>query len=320
MKRALRLALVTIGQAPRPDLIPDIADQLAGWAEITEHGALDGLSTAEIRAGAPASGERALHVRLGVGEHAVVAAHLVDTQLEMLIAALDRRGYDMIALVTTGVYRSFASQTPLVHGQRAVDAWIAALLHGACQVGVIYPLAQQVDQAPFGEPLAGHSTLLQDARTVSVSGQGVGIAEAAAHLRAAELIFMHSVGYTEAMAREAAASSGRAVVTARRIIAAAVLLQVGQLLDRLPPVPAETEASGPLGGLLDRLPQPDAPLTPREREVLVLALTGQVNKLIARALGISHRTVEIHRARALTKYGASSSAELIRRALIGQVA
>ena len=38
-------------------------------------------------------------------------------------------------------------------------------------------------------------------------------------------------------------------------------------------------------------------LTRREREVLRLAVDGMANKVIARRLGISHRTVEIHKAR-----------------------
>lgn len=40
-----------------------------------------------------------------------------------------------------------------------------------------------------------------------------------------------------------------------------------------------------------------ASLTEREREVMALAVDGLANKEIARRLGISHRTVEIHRAR-----------------------
>ncbi|WP_368733556.1 LuxR C-terminal-related transcriptional regulator [Acinetobacter baumannii] len=50
--------------------------------------------------------------------------------------------------------------------------------------------------------------------------------------------------------------------------------------------------------------------------MLALVLEGGANKLIARALGISHRTVEIHRARAMSKLGATSVTELIRRALM----
>jgi len=53
-------------------------------------------------------------------------------------------------------------------------------------------------------------------------------------------------------------------------------------------------------------------LTAREREILVLAAAGMPNKEIARRLGISHRTVEIHRARVMQKTGAANVIELSR--------
>lgn len=53
-----------------------------------------------------------------------------------------------------------------------------------------------------------------------------------------------------------------------------------------------------------------ATLTEREREVLKLAISGYASKEIAKSLGISHRTVEIHRAHVLQKTGASNILEL----------
>jgi FixJ family two-component response regulator len=53
-------------------------------------------------------------------------------------------------------------------------------------------------------------------------------------------------------------------------------------------------------------------LTEREREVLDLAVTGLPSKVIAQQLGISYRTVELHRSRILEKLGAGSMVELIR--------
>ena len=58
-----------------------------------------------------------------------------------------------------------------------------------------------------------------------------------------------------------------------------------------------------------------ARLSPRERQVLQGIVAGKTNKLIARDLGISHRTVEAHRARLMMKAGADSVADLIRLAL-----
>jgi two-component system, LuxR family, response regulator FixJ len=56
-------------------------------------------------------------------------------------------------------------------------------------------------------------------------------------------------------------------------------------------------------------------LSPREREVLQGLLTGLANKSIAYELGISPRTVEIHRARVMEKMGVRSLSELVRMGL-----
>jgi two-component system response regulator FixJ len=55
-----------------------------------------------------------------------------------------------------------------------------------------------------------------------------------------------------------------------------------------------------------------ASLTPREREVLDLLTSGKANKMMAQDLGLSQRTVEIHRAHVMEKMEAKSVAQLVR--------
>jgi len=57
-------------------------------------------------------------------------------------------------------------------------------------------------------------------------------------------------------------------------------------------------------------------LTPREREVFELVAVGEPNKVIARQLGISFRTVELHRAHITEKLQARSLSDLIRIGII----
>ena len=199
--------------------------------------------------------------------------------------------------------------TPLVHGQQAVDAWIAALVLGDCRLGVIYPLEAQMRQGLV------HGTLIQNARFAAATGELRRLEDAAARLASADLILMHSVGYTEAMAHQVAQATGKPVVTARRIIAGTMRLHL-QARSGGWEAPASRAGSGRT--LLAALPPPAEPLTARERDVLAHVLDGHANKAIGRLLGISHRTVEIHRARAMGKLGTTSTTELIRWALIGR--
>lgn len=78
-------------------------------------------------------------------------------------------------------------------------------------------------------------------------------------------------------------------------------------------VQAALDESERLNRRIDRMQNVNALLgclTERERQVLRLAAEGLANKVIARKLGISHRTVEIHRARIMHKTGAETLLDL----------
>lgn len=85
----------------------------------------------------------------------------------------------------------------------------------------------------------------------------------------------------------------------------------GQTLDRSDPfacavwVFEDISARRPVG----------AALTPREREIAQQLVAGATSKQIARQLGLSPRTVEAHRARLMTKFNATTAAELVARLL-----
>ena len=62
---------------------------------------------------------------------------------------------------------------------------------------------------------------------------------------------------------------------------------------------------GQIRALLDNL-------TPREQEVMARVVAGRHNREIAAELGISSRTVEVHKARMMDKLGVSNVADLVR--------
>ncbi|HEU4518525.1 MAG TPA: response regulator transcription factor [Microvirga sp.] len=72
-----------------------------------------------------------------------------------------------------------------------------------------------------------------------------------------------------------------------------------------------------LESFLDRRPGAagTSPLTPREREIVQLIAEGKSNKEVGKHLNVSIKTVETHRAAAMRKVGASSTADLVRYAV-----
>ncbi len=74
---------------------------------------------------------------------------------------------------------------------------------------------------------------------------------------------------------------------------------------------ARREAEAGSVDMLSQFPGCDL-LTPREREVLGLIAAGASNKEAGRQLGISPRTIEVHRARIMEKLGAKNAADLVR--------
>ncbi len=64
----------------------------------------------------------------------------------------------------------------------------------------------------------------------------------------------------------------------------------------------------------DRIQTRFESLTPREREVFATVVTGMLNKQIAVHLGVTEKTIKVHRARVMQKMQAESLAELVRLA------
>ena len=91
----------------------------------------------------------------------------------------------------------------------------------------------------------------------------------------------------------------------------------GRALNRAAPHEAGIWTFEDLGSRRSGSNSVGAELTPREREVAAQVMQGRTSKEIGKALQISHRTVEIHRARLMRKYAAATTAELVQKLIAG---
>lgn len=217
MSRAPRVAFVTIGQSPRVDMLPEILGAVRGEIEAVEFGVLDELGAAEVAALAPPAGEASLATRMRDGSEAVIGKRPTGERLQALFDRLDGQGFDAITLLCTGYFEHIGSRTLLIEAQRVVDAMVDAFSLGCRNLGVMLPLARQVQEFHLQDSAE------RRVRATHCSPYGGDRLEAAAdELADCDLLVMHCMGYTEAMRARVAARVQRPVLLARRIVAAAV--------------------------------------------------------------------------------------------------
>src|SRR5881409_3801807 len=116
MTNALRsvVGLVTIGQSPRSDVVPEMAALIGPGVEVREAGALDGLKRSEIEALAPTGHDEILVTRLQDGSAVFVGEEKIVGLVEQRIAALERGGATLTALLCTGAFPRLHATRPLI--------------------------------------------------------------------------------------------------------------------------------------------------------------------------------------------------------------
>ena len=140
-----RVGLITIGQAPRTDVVPDMAEILGPDVEIVEAGALDGLPRDEIAALAPRDGEDILVTRLSDGSSVFVGKRRLIPRIEARIAALEDRGVGFNVLLCTGAFPRLGARRLLLEPQELLLGVLRATTFSG-PLGVLTPSERHVPQ------------------------------------------------------------------------------------------------------------------------------------------------------------------------------
>ena len=217
MAKTSRLAFVTIGQSPRIDMVPEMLADIGGHVTAREYGALDTASEAEIVALRPEPGETSFASRLRDGREVVLSKERVEIRLASLLEEVDSQGHDAVVLLCTGTQVEPLKHTLMVEAQRIVDATVAALAVSCPRLGVMVPLARQVEEFP-----ARHVFAQMPALVAASPYAGDDMAAQAAGLADCDLIVMHCMGYTEAMRAQVQGAVRAPVLLSRRIVSGAV--------------------------------------------------------------------------------------------------
>lgn len=209
------LGLVTIGQAPRVDLIADVADELANVTYV-EHGALDLLETQDIARLAPRPGERPLVSRLRDGTGVRIGATDIADHVDDAIRRCVDDSCGLILVLCTGRVEHGTADVPVIHAEELAHATMSRWV-GGDTLGVLCPVPEQLPDLRdrwfqrLGRPVLAAAADPYSASVNEITTAGLALADAGA-----DLIFLDCIGYTKEH-QGALAAAGAPAYLARRL-------------------------------------------------------------------------------------------------------
>ena len=213
-----KIGMITVGQSPRDDIAPAMSRILGPRIEIIQKGALDGLSDTEIKSLAPEAAEVGLCTRLADGRQVVVVKEKILALVQARIDDLNQAAVDLIVLLCTGHFPRFESQCLIVEAQKIVDKCLEALVDERYTLGIVVPLAEQMDQA---QQSLSHLTPKIDVAVASPYGPLEAVHEAAAELyqNRVDLVVLHCMGFSGEHRQVMRAVTQKPVLVANSIVA-----------------------------------------------------------------------------------------------------
>ncbi|MGB9813612.1 MAG: AroM family protein [Thermovenabulum sp.] len=215
-----KMGIVTIGQAPRTDLVPEIKTILGENIEIIEKGALDGLTLKEVEALYPAKDDEVLVTRMADGTEVKVAERLVFPLLKKQIHNLEQEGIKVIFLACTGEFPQFESESLVIRPQRVLHHVVSSIAKDLT-LGVIVPDERQINSAKERWASAAAKVVVESG---SPYGKIEKIENAARNLASSfvDIVVMDCMGYTLSMKNIVMSIVDKPVILARSIVAKVV--------------------------------------------------------------------------------------------------
>ncbi|MEM4721450.1 MAG: AroM family protein [Candidatus Methanomethylicaceae archaeon] len=213
-----KIGMITIGQSPRVDILPEMKRVLGPQIEVIEAGALDGLTMEEVKKFAPRRGDYILCTRMADGREVTVARRWVIPRIQRCIKDLSKKGAEVLLFLCTGRFPEFPSKKLFIESQRIVDQCLSALQGRYNRMGILVPLANQMEQVRKNYGEKEGKILFQAA---SPYGPEEELEKAIEKFRKANLqmIVMHCMGYTLSMKKKMMEGTGRPVLLARTLVA-----------------------------------------------------------------------------------------------------
>jgi protein AroM len=211
-----RIGLITLGQSPRTDILPDMMMILGHEFQVLEAGALDDYTSQEIEGLGVGEGDEVLVTRMRDGREVKVTKGFIVPLIQRRITELEEE-VDVILLLCTGRFPEFKSRALIVMPSEIVRGTVNAALRRG-RLGIVYPAREQISHAQREWGREGLEIYADAASPYGPEEEIIALADRLAE-RNLDLILLNCMGFgykAKLLIRE---RTGRPVIQANALVA-----------------------------------------------------------------------------------------------------
>ncbi len=211
-----RIGLLTLGQSPRTDILPDMMMILGQEFEVLEAGALDDYTSRDVEGLPIREGEEILVTRMRDGREVKVTKSFIVPLIQKRISELEKE-VEIILLLCTGRFPEFKSKALIVTPSEIVKGAVNAAIRRG-RLGVVYPAKEQTAHAYREWGREGLEVHADAASPYGSEGEIAALAERLAE-KNLDLILLNCMGFgykAKLLIRE---RTGRPVIQANTLVA-----------------------------------------------------------------------------------------------------
>lgn len=205
-----KIGMVTIGQSPRIDVIPEMKKVLGPDFQVLECGALDELSLEQVKKLTPRFNSFVLVSRMRDGTEVMLDKNLLIDRIQVCIDKLNMMDVDLIVILCTGDFPEFSSKKGIIRPSRIIYNLVTAIMsHG--RLGVLVPSSDQIQEMKERWMKTGLEVFVESASPYGNVDKIWGSAKKLM-LHDVDLIVMDCIGYSERMVQKVRKLTDRPVI------------------------------------------------------------------------------------------------------------
>lgn len=214
-----KIGILTIGQSPRVDVIPDIVNVLGNEIEIIEHGILDNFTEEEaISTFYPEKNDTVLVSRLRTGREIKMAEDKVYTLVQEYISLMESENIHKVLLLCTGKFPDFKFNGILIKPFDIVHSVVKSLANDR-KIGLIVPNEDQICSSTESWSETGVDVLAKSASPYDEDT--LKLMKVSERFKDEDIPFivLDCMGYSVKMKKIVQERSGKPVILSRTIVA-----------------------------------------------------------------------------------------------------